>query len=96
VILNAVKDISQIFPNYLFWNVNPKNLDIQDDKDFIVPRALMATTVDTFTKDIEPLEQLYSIAQIVSVLQKIKERISNEVCMLVTRRYHVKLFLSYQ
>lgn len=56
----------------------------------------MATTVDTFTKDIEPLEQLYSIAQIVSVLQKIKERISNEVCMLVTRRYHVKLFLRYQ
>ena len=94
--MNAVKDISQIFPKYLFWDVNPKNLNIQDDKDFIIPRALMATTVDTFTKDIEPLEQLYSRAQIVSEFQKTKERISNEVCMLVARRYNVKQFLRYQ
>ena len=94
--MNAVKDISQIFPKYLFWDVNPKKLDIQDDKDFIIPRGLMATTVDTFTKDIEPLEQLYSRAQIVSELQKTKERISNEVCKLVARRYNVKQFLRYQ
>jgi len=94
--MNAVKDISQIFPKHLFWDVNPKNLDIQDDKDFIIPRALIATTVDTFTKDIEPLEQLYSKAQIVKELQKTKERISNEVCKLVARRYHVKQFLRYQ
>lgn len=94
--MSAVKDISQIFPKHLFWDVDPKNLDIQDDKDFIIPRALIATTEETFNKDIQPLEQLYSRAQIVRELRRTKERISNEVCKLVAQRYHVKQFLRYQ
>ncbi|TJZ53187.1 hypothetical protein FAZ15_17670 [Sphingobacterium olei] len=94
--MNAIKDISQIFLKYLFWDVDPKNLDIQDDRDFIIPRALIATTAETFVKDIQPLEQLYSKTQIVKELQKTKERISNEVCKLVARRYHVRQFLRYQ
>ena len=94
--MSARKDISQILPKHLFWDVDPKNLDIQDDKDFIIPRALMATTEETFVKDIQPLEQLYSKMQIVRELRKTKERISNEVCKLVARRYHVRQFLRYQ
>ncbi|PRD46101.1 DUF6922 domain-containing protein [Sphingobacterium haloxyli] len=94
--MSVIKDISQIFPKHLFWDVDPKNLDIQDDKDFIIPRALMATTEETFVKDIQPLEQLYSKMQIVRELRKTKERISNEVCKLVARRYHVRQFLRYQ
>lgn len=94
--MSAVQDILKIFPKHLFWDVNPRNLDIEEDKDFIIPRALIATTEETFTKDIQPLEQLYSSAQIVSELQKTKERISNEVCMLVAQRYHVKQFLRYK
>ncbi|GGH18994.1 hypothetical protein FAZ19_11185 [Sphingobacterium alkalisoli] len=94
--MNAIKDISQIFLKYLFWDVDPKNLDIQDDRDFIIPRALIATTAETFVKDIRPLEQLYSKTQIVKELRKTKERISNEVCKLVARRYHVRQFLRYQ
>ena len=42
------------------------------------------------------IEELYSRTQIVKELQKTKERISNEVCKLVARRYHVKQFLRYQ
>ena len=80
----------------MFWDVDPKNLDIQDDMDFIIPRALMATTAETFAKDIQPLEQLYSRMQIVRELQTTKERISNEVCKLVARRYHVRQFLRFQ
>lgn len=94
--MSSVKDISKIFPKYLFWDVDPKNLDIQDDKDFIIPRALMASTAETFAKDIQPLEELYSRSQIVRELQRTKERISNEVCRLVAHRYHVKEFLRYQ
>ena len=94
--MSAIRDISQIFPKHLFWDVNPKNLDIQDDMDFIIPRALMATTAETFAKDIQPLEQLYSRMQIVRELQTTKERISNEVCKLVARRYHVRQFLRFQ
>lgn len=94
--MSAIKDISKIFPKHLFWDVDPKNLDILDDRDFIIPRALIATTAETFAKDIQPLEQLYSKTQIVKELQKTKERISNEVCKLVARRYHVRQFLRYQ
>ncbi|NGF56969.1 hypothetical protein G5B00_10625 [Parapedobacter sp. SGR-10] len=94
--MSVIKDISQIFPKHLFWDVDPKNLDILDDRDFIIPRALIATTEETFAKDIQSLEQLYSKTQIVKELQKTKERISNEVCKLVARRYHVRQFLRYQ
>ncbi len=41
--MNTIKDISQIFPKHLFWDVDPKILDIQDDSDFIIPRALIAS-----------------------------------------------------
>lgn len=53
---------------YLFWDVDPRNLDIQDDRALIIPRALMATTAETFSKDILPLEKLYSKVQIVKEL----------------------------
>ena len=94
--MRALKDISKILPKHLFWDVDPKNLDIQDDKGFIIPRALFATTKATFSEDIQPLEQLYSKAQILKELQNTKERVSNEVCKLVARRYHVKQFLRFQ
>lgn len=94
--MSVIKDISQVLPKYLFWDVDPKNLDIQDDRDFIIPRALIATTAETFANDIQPLEKLYSKTQIVKELRRTKERISNEVCKLVARRYHVKQFLRYQ
>lgn len=96
VLMRTIKDISQILPKYLFWDVNPKNLDIQDDKDFIIPRALYATTVETFARDIQSLEELYSRTQIVKELQTTKERISNDVCKLVADRYHVKQFFRYR
>lgn len=94
--MRVVKDISKILPKYLFWDVDPKNLDIQDDKDLIIPRALYATTKETFSEDIQPLEQLYSKAQILRELKNTRERVSNDVCKLVTRRYHAKQFLRFQ
>jgi len=94
--MSEIKDISKLFPKYLFWDVDPRNLDIQDDRALIIPRALMATTAETFSKDILPLEKLYSKVQIVKELRNTRERISNEVCKLVARRYHVRQFLRYQ
>ncbi|WP_205903254.1 hypothetical protein, partial [Pseudomonas viridiflava] len=59
------------------------------------PRALFATTEDTFDVDISLLEQFYNHNEIVSELMKTKERISNSVCTLVARRYHVRHFSRY-
>ncbi|WP_316799641.1 DUF6922 domain-containing protein [Pedobacter frigidisoli] len=88
-------NISEFLPEHLFWDVNVSTLDVVEDKDFIIPRALFATTEDTFDEDITLLEQLYNRSEIVSELRTTKERISNSVCTLVARRYHVKHFSRY-
>ena len=35
-------------------------LNLNKDKDIIIPRAMYATTADSFEKDIQKLEKLYS------------------------------------
>lgn len=70
-------------------------LDIDKDRDLIIPRALIATTPSTFITDIAKLEALYSKAAIARELRATKEKVSNQVCCLVARRYHVKQFLRF-
>ncbi|TCC89270.1 hypothetical protein EZ428_16365 [Pedobacter frigiditerrae] len=93
--MKSVKNIADILPKDLFWDVNPSNLDVQEDKDLIIPRALYATTEDTFSKDISRLEELYKRSEIVEELKITKERISNKVCKMVAQRYHVRHFSRY-
>ncbi|MEX2512867.1 MAG: hypothetical protein WD398_08175 [Cyclobacteriaceae bacterium] len=71
-------------------------LDFERDKDIIIPRALFATTPETFDTDIATLENLYSRKQILKHLKTTKERISNEVCRLVAKRYDVNTFLRFK
>jgi hypothetical protein len=88
-------NISKIFPKHLFWDVDMTCLDLEKDKDLIIPRALFATTTETFQSDILKLESLYPKTQILQELKTTKERISNQVCTLVARRYHVKNFARF-
>ncbi len=67
-------------------------LDFQRDKDIIIPRALFATTEQTFLKDITLLEKIYKKDQILFYLKNTKERISNLVCDLVSKRYSTEPF----
>jgi hypothetical protein len=83
--------IKELFPKHLFWNVDMSRLDI----DLIIPRALIATTPLTFTNDIAKLEVIYPKAVIARELQTTKERVSNQICRLVARRYHVKQFARF-
>ena len=87
--------IQEIFPKYLFWNVDIASLDINHDQDLIIPRALMATTSSTFADDILRLEAIYPKAVIARELKATKEKVSNQVCLLVARRYHIKQFLRF-
>lgn len=91
--MKSVDNIAEIFPEELFWDVNMSQLDIQEDKDLIIPRALYATTESTFPEDISRLEQLYNHSEIVKELKSTKERISNEVCTMVAQRYHIDRYL---
>ncbi|WP_339660023.1 DUF6922 domain-containing protein [Croceibacter atlanticus] len=88
-------DISKVFPKYAFWDMDSSKLSIKRDKDIIIPRALYVTTRDSFSKDIKVLEQFYSKSDIVSILKNTKENISNQVCELVSKRYHTKPFKRY-
>lgn len=87
--------ISKVFPKHLFWDMDSSKLSIKRDKAIIIPRALYATTKDSFPKDIMVLEAYYSNSEIVNILKHTKENISNQVCELVSKRYHTKPFYRY-
>ena len=88
-------NIAKKFPKHLFWDMDASRLSLQKDKAIIIPRALFATTQATFEKDIQRLEELYTKKDILDILKNTKERISNEICVLVTKRYNAKPFLRY-
>src|SRR5687768_10541277 len=89
------QDISNLFPSYLFWDADPSQLDLKKDMDLIIPRALYATTAATFDLDIRRLESLYTREQIVDTLKNTTERISNNVCNLMAKHYHIQPFFRY-
>lgn len=70
-------------------------LSLKRDKEIIIPRALYATTTETFSKDILVLEHYYSKSDILNILKHTKENISNEVCVLVSKRYNTAPFYRY-
>lgn len=94
--MKHTQNIADIFPKHLFWDMDHSKLDLQEDKDIIIPRALYATTEQTFQKDIRKLEDLYSQNQILKHLKNTKERISNKVCQMVSTRYHAKDFVRFK
>lgn len=89
------KNIAEIFPKYLFWDVDSSKLDVQRDRALIIPRALYMTTRDSFSTNIAKLEQLYSPQQIVDQLKTTKEKISNEVCSMVADHYSIPRFYRF-
>ena len=90
--MNKHVNISSVFPKHLFWDVKMEHLDAQTDMDLIIPRALFATTPNTFNDDIRKLEDIYTQTEIATVLKTTKERISNEVCEMVAKRYSIPTF----
>ena len=88
-------NIAAILPKHLFWDMDCNNLNLDKDKAIIIPRAMYATTPDTFEQDIKRLEQLYTPRVIVKYLRDTKENISNKVCISVAKRYKVEPFLRY-
>jgi hypothetical protein len=93
--MRARQSIAEMFPKYLFWDMDYSALDVQKDKNIIIPRALIATTPDSFTSDISKLESIYKKEQIISALRNTKERISNKICSMVAERYHVEEFARF-
>jgi len=89
------KKISEVFPEYLFWDMDCSQLDWEKDKHIIIPRALFATDEISFNEDIRKIEIYYPSDIIIDVLRNTTENISNEVCKMVAERYQVPLFNRY-
>lgn len=94
--MNLDSNIVTIFPKHLFWDMDYSKLNLKTDLDIIIPRAMYATTKDTFDQDIEKLEQFYTKEQIIEHLKSTKELISNQVCVLVSKRYNVEQFYRFK
>ena len=94
--MNLDKKVATIFPKHLFWDMDYNKLNLKTDLDIIIPRAMYATTKDTFDQDIEKLEQFYTKEQIIEHLKNTKELISNQVCVLVSKRYNVEQFYRFK
>ncbi len=71
-------------------------LNLNKDKDIIIPRAMYATTADSFESDIQRLEKLYSKDDILFYLKNTKELISNQVCLMVSKRYKSASFMRFK
>lgn len=93
--MKGPEKISLLLPKHLFWDVNIEALDIERDKALIIPRALYMTDKATFNRDIEKLEAIYSSDQIIRYLKSTKEKISNDVCELVAKRYSIPVFYRF-
>lgn len=89
-------NIAAIFPKHLFWDMDHSKLTLSKDAAIIIPRALYATNEETFATDISVLEQYYSKNTILKYLKTTKERISNEVCAMVAKRYNVPTFTRFK
>lgn len=94
--MKATINIASQFPKHLFWDMDYSKLSIQKDKETIIPRVLFATTEETFNTDILKLEAIYPKKVILNVLKNTKERISNNVCVMVAKRYNVAAFYRYK
>lgn len=88
-------NIESVFPKYLFWDMDMKLLDWEQDEDIIIPRAFYMTNKQTFEADIKKLEKIYTPSQIVYQLKNTRELVSNDVCELVARRYAVAPFYRF-
>jgi hypothetical protein len=89
-------NIADLFPKYLFWDVDSSKLHVQRDRALIIPRALYMTNRNSFPANIAKLEQLYSPQQIVDQLKSTKEKISNDVCKMVADHYSIPRFYRFQ
>ena len=81
---------------HLFWDMDRSKLSTKEDKALIIPRMLLATTKESFLKDISNLERTYTPKEIYSILKNTKERVSNNVCRMVAQRYDKPVFLRYK
>ena len=94
--MKITSNIVDALPKHVFWDMDYNKLSFKKDKDIIIPRAVLATTKETFIKDITLLEATYTTKEIYNTLKNTKERISNNVCRMVSARYYMPVFLRYK
>lgn len=94
--MKRTNNIVNTLPKHVFWDMDTNKLSSIKDKNIIIPRAVLATTKETFLTDIAILETVYTPSEIYNTLKNTKERISNNVCRMVAEHYQKPVFLRYK
>ncbi|WP_373283991.1 DUF6922 domain-containing protein [Psychroflexus planctonicus] len=89
--MNLTKNILRNIPNYYFWDLDVSKLDIQKDCHVIISRILMFSDYSNYNKNILFLEDLYCKETIQRVLSNTFERIPDDICQLLAKRYHIRV-----
>lgn len=81
------KNLAQLFPAVMFWDVNMKKLSLIKDKDFIIVRVLSRfMNNDDYLKK---LESIYSLSDIKRFAVRSNEIFGNEIIEHLAKRYHL-------
>ncbi len=92
---NVNISVADVFPKHHFWEYKIDMLDFKKDKELIIPRALYFSDKESFNRDVEKLETIYSKKEIVRCINNTREAISNEVCELIAIRYNANVKLRF-
>lgn len=84
-------NILEKIPNYVFWDLDVTKLNIQKDSDVVISRILMFSDFSNYSDNILFLESLYTEETIKSVIIASTERISDEICSLISKRYNLPI-----
>ncbi len=82
------KELVDLFPKAIFWDVALEKLSIKDDKDFIIQRVL-SWHMDNEER-LENLEKLYAIEDIKHYALKSNEIFGNEAIEFLAKRYNLE------
>ncbi len=81
-------DLKNHFPRAVFWDVDPRSLDLKKDKDFIIERVLSRNMGNP--KYLELLEELYSRKDIVKIAVSSNEIRGNVKIRVIANRYNIQ------
>lgn len=87
-------DLTNI-PSVIFWDMDIRKLSIRRDYKIIISRILMFTNKTYFENNISILESYFKPSEIIKVIKETNERISDEVCALLSEKYNVTIFSKF-
>ncbi|RRJ86230.1 MULTISPECIES: DUF6922 domain-containing protein [Flavobacteriaceae] len=85
----------QSIPTVIFWDMDIKKISLNRDYKIIISRILMFTNKAYFDNNIKVLEKKFSVKKIISAVVESTDRISDEICSLLSQKYDITFNSKY-